>query len=261
MNIEGFAFASPEKEDIPELKDLFGKTFGESEEFLSAFFSLAFSEERAAALFRLGNPIAALYWFDCAFEDKKIAYIYGVATDKEYRGRGIGSRLLNETHILLKAKGYAGAILVPQNEGLFSFYEKFGYEKCTQHREFKAELKENALGTAEFVKEISKEEYAIERKKHLPEGAVIQEGENLVFLASYNRFFCGGGFVCAAAREKDRLFCPEFLGNEGGACQVLAALGAKEGIFRTVGSGRVFTMYKSLTDEKTRPAYFAFAFD
>ena len=55
-------------------------------------------------------------------------YIYAVATDPRYRGRGLSSKLLAAAHEKLAAAGVHLSVLVPARGDLFDFYRKRGYE-------------------------------------------------------------------------------------------------------------------------------------
>jgi hypothetical protein len=52
----------------------------------------------------------------------------------------------------------------------------------------------------------------------------------------------------------------EFLGDRSAAPAVLSALGAKIGTFRTPGRGKIFALYRPITDDPM-PSYFGLAFD
>lgn len=56
------------------------------------------------------------------------AYLFGVATLPDWRGRGFSTALLREIRRRLVRRGVALAVLVPAGEKLFDFYRKRGYE-------------------------------------------------------------------------------------------------------------------------------------
>ena len=120
----------PASAQIPKLRKLWQNTFGDSDAFLDIFFETAFSPKRSFCATINDTVIGALYWFDCECAEQKIAYLYAVATAKEFRGQGICHKLMVHTHQHLKEQGYAGAILSPAEESLFVFYGKMGYETC-----------------------------------------------------------------------------------------------------------------------------------
>ena len=246
----------PNANDIPKLRALWKEAFSDTDEFLDVFFSCAFSADRSFCIKDKSEVVAALYVFDCLFENSKIAYIYAVATAKSHRGKGLCHRLMEHTHNTLKAKGYKGAILVPGSKSLFDFYEKMGYKTCCHLREENISAKENS----ESLKKITSAEYASLRRKFLPEGGVIQEGENLTFLSTYAEFYKGEDFIMASSKENSTLICHELLGNCEKFPYILSALGCKSGHFRTTGKDTPFAMYLPFEGEKY-PSYFGFAFD
>ena len=235
---------------------LWKEAFGDSDEFLDDFDKTAFSPERYRAVIIDGEVVSALYFFDCEYAGGRIAYIYAVATAKEYRGQGLCRRLFDETHAYLTERGYMGAILCPGSDSLFDFYKSMGYSTCTYVNEC-----EVTAGDAVGVKEITKDEYAKLRRKYLPEGSVIQESENIDFLSSFSKFYSGDCFVLTARPDGERLFGAELLGNVDAAAGITRALGFERGVFRTEGNVKPFAMYYSLDKKTVPPTYFGLAFD
>lgn len=246
----------PQREQLPQLRSLWREAFGDGDEFLDLFFESGFSPDRCRCVTLDGQIAAALYWFDCLCDGRKIAYLYAIATRKSCRGKGLCAALMADTHTLFTQKGYAGAILVPGDEGLFRMYGKMGYETCSHisQKPFASNGKPLAL------RSVGREEYARLRRQLLPAGGVIQEGENLTFLEKLTAFYAGDGFVLCADTENGRVWAPELLGDHEAAPRILAALGAVEGSFRFPGTDRPFAMYRPLTDAAA-PRYFGLAFD
>lgn len=238
-----------------ELRRLWKEAFGDSDEFLDAFAATAYAPERCRTLTADGNLVAALYWLDCEYSGKKIAYIYAVATAKAYRGQGLCHQLMNRTHAALREQGYAGAILVPGSKALFDLYKGMGYVTCSYMRTISC----RAQGTIE-CREIGKAEYAALRRRFLPTGGVVQEGASLDLLETQSQFYTGPGFVLAARKEEECLHGLELLGEAVAAPAIAAVLGCQAGEFRTPGTERPFAMYYPLRDD-TAPSYLGFAFD
>lgn len=245
----------PAPSQIPGLRRLWQQAFGDDDAFLDAFFITAFSAERCRCVTVDGQVAAALYWLDCTCRGQKFAYLYAVATDKAFRGKGLCHGLMADTHTHLKALGYAGAILVPGSRELFRLYEGMGYRPFGGIREFTAAAKAPAAD----LRQVDAEEYAALRRQLLPVGGVVQEGPTLAFLQTQAEFYAGEGFLLAAAMDGTHVFVPELLGDAAAAETIVAALGAKTGTFRTPGE-RPFAMYLSLTQTEP-PAYFGFALD
>lgn len=237
------------------LRDLWKKAFGDTDTFLDLFFDLAYSPQRCCFLQEGNDLAAALYWFDCFCGEKKIAYIYAVATDPALRGRGFCRRLMEQTHRLLQQQGYAGAVLVPGDADLFTMYGKMGYRTMSRMDSFSC-----AAGKALPLKKLSPEEYAAARRRLLPPGSILQEGVSLNFFAGFGEFYTGRGFLLAAVRDGDQLLAAELLGDVSAAPGITAALGCTRGQFRAPGTSQPFAMYKPLAAD-FMPRYFGLAFD
>ena len=111
------------------------------------------------------------------------------------------------------------------------------------------------------LRRIDAEEYARLRRAFLPQGGVIQEGENLTFLETHAEFYAGLDFLLSAIREGDELLGLELLGNLDAAPGILSALGISQGEFRTPGSTSPFAMFLALIPGTEAPSHFGLAFD
>ena len=207
-------YAQPK--DIPRLTRLWQESFGDSPESVAHFFRTGFVPENSAVA---DGGAGALYWFDCLWEGKRLAYIYAVATEKESRGKGICAALMAWTADSLRARGYAGAILVPAEEGLFRMYGKMGYvplKKAVILREGEAGIEESPkqkgiLRVAQDDKkdsaeEISAREYMALRKELLPEGGVEHTQRAFDYMAGFLRFYrFDGGIFCGEPAQPEEV--------------------------------------------------------
>lgn len=249
---------APMLSDIPALRALWQEAFGDSDEFLDLFFTTAFDTERSRCVTVDGAVKAALYWFDCSYNGERIAYIYAVATAKAYRGMGLCSALMEDTHRHMSSLGYKGSLLVPGSETLFLFYEKFGYTTCSFVSEFNCSASDAKVG----LRQLGTDEYAKLRRTFLPRDGIVQENENLQFLQKQATFYAGDGFLLAARRENETLYGVELLGNTETAPSIVRTLGCTEGRFRVPGTDKPFAMYCALSEKRSSPpTYFGFAFD
>lgn len=245
----------PKPTYIPQLRQLWQEAFGDTEAFLDSFFRVAFSPRRCLCITENGYVAAAAYWFDCSWEGRRCAYIYAVATGKAFRGRGLCRALMGDIHRYLAQQGYAGCVLVPGNEALFAMYGAMGYKKMPGVRRINC-----AAGDVPAkLTALTAEEYAQLRKKYLPAGSVVQEGENLAFLEEFYGFYRAGDGLLCAGKDADVLVGAEVLGiHDPGA--IVAAFGCREGSFRSPDGQEDFAMYFPLSPDFA-PQYFAFAFD
>ncbi len=244
------------KKTTEPLKQLWQLAFGDSAEAVDAFFRTAYAPSRCHSIATEGETAAALYWLDGEYRGQKLAYIYAVATHPDHRGRGLCRTLMAQTHEILAAGGYYGAILHPAEPGLRRMYAGMDYQQCSSVSEFSC-----AAGSPVSLREVGPEEYTCLRRKFLPENGVLQEGASIAYLHTYARFYAGTDFLLAAAREGALLHGIELLGNRDSAPGILAALNCTAGSFRTPGMELPFAMFHSLRKDAAIPGYLGLAFD
>lgn len=245
---------TPRPEQISGLRELWKEAFGDSDVFLDGFFATGFSPNRCRMLDWNGRCAAALYWFDCSYRGQTLAYIYAVATLKDFQGNGFCRRLMEDTHRHLQQLGYAGTILVPGNSGLFSLYKKLGYtEFCPMVQQRIA-----AEGVALPLKAVSPEQYSLFRKAMLPHDAVEQTG--IEYLATFTRLYSGEGCLFSIAQEGRQAFFQEYLGDPKLLPRILRTLGAEEGTVFLPGGEVPRAMYYSWSSDFRCPGYFGLSF-
>jgi len=275
-----FDFGEPDEAMLPQLRELWKEAFGDNDDFLDNFYSTAFDKARCRVAcvknaandsnaVASNNLAAVLYWFDCTVDNQRVAYVYAVATAKEFRGNGACHLLLEDTHKHLKSLGYSSVVLVPGNEALVHLYEGAEYELCTKRSRIECAAEDIGIS----VREIDKEEYSALRREFLPANAVIQEDVNLDFLATQAKFFTGAiidsseetehkkSFTLAGSIENENLYGIELLGDSSLAPGIVHALGCKDGTFFTPGKDEPFAMYHGLAEDSAVPNYLGFAFD
>ena len=77
--------------------------------------------------------------------ERRVAYIYAVATKPEFRGRGIASKLLNEAlHAIEQSDKFDIAALIPSSSESKRLYERLGFEDSRKPMVFAAD---DYLGT------------------------------------------------------------------------------------------------------------------
>lgn len=240
----------------PQLRRLWQLAFGDSDEIIDSFFSTAYAPERCRCATIGGQAAAALYWFDTECDGQKFAYLYAVATHPDYRRRGLCRALMEDTHDLLTSLGYDGTLLMPAEAELRRMYGVIGYQDCCKVAEFAC-----TAGAPIPLQKISTEEFARLRRQFLPAGGVIQERENLNYLATYVTFYAGTDFLLTASTEDGQLWGMELLGNRNAALGILGTLGYTEGTFRTPGTDIPFAMFHPLKPDAIAPTYFGLEFN
>lgn len=242
----------PDKSQLPQLKALWKAAFGDGDEFVEAFFAHGYSPDRSRVVTTPGDVAAMLFWFDGSCRGQKCAYLYGVATHLGFRGRGLCRQLMEDTHKLLARRGYAAALLYPAGEDLRLMYGKMGYENCGREEQFSC-----TAGAPISLREVTKEEYAALRRTYLRPDGVIQEGENLEFLAATAKLYAGEDFLAATVTDGKTLTVPELLGSREAAPGIVAALGCEKGAFRRGAEA----MIHPLIPDAPVPGYLGLVFD
>lgn len=244
----------PRPEHLPGLRELWKEAFGDSDAFLDGFFSTGFAPERCRVLDWNGRCAAALYWFDCRCRGKKLAYIYAVATRKDFQGKGFCRQLMESAHKDLLSLGYDGCILVPGSRDLFSLYEKLGYQAFCLMQEHTV----TASGAPLPLKAVSPAQYSLLRGALLSEDGVEQTG--IEYLATFTHLYTADGCLFSVSQEGCTAYFQEFLGDAEKIPRILSTLGAEEGRVRLYGSGSPWAMVYSLTDQRLLPGYFGLCF-
>ena len=245
-------FRPARPEDRPGLTKLWQQAFGDPVSFIDLFFESGFAPERSRVCILEDRIAAMLYWFDCTLEKDRYAYIYAVATDGAFQGRGIATALMEDVHSLLAGSGYRGAILSPGSESLFRFYRRMGYETVG----FVTEQTFSA-GTPMALRETDAQAFAVLRRALLPGNGIRQEGANLAYLSRFARFYAGADWIAAVSGST----AAEYLGPPERIPGLLGALGLDQARVRLPGNDRPLVMGLSLNGQPLQEVYFGFPFD
>jgi len=118
-------------ERFSEVAALWEQVFGDDPAYIAEFLRLMRREDRICSL-EEGRVISALFSLKGSYRHPEnnldLRYIYAAATAPEYRGKGLMADLLDYAEDLAREEGADGMILVPQEEGLFRYYGRFGYQ-------------------------------------------------------------------------------------------------------------------------------------
>ena len=241
---------------IQPLKALWKQAFGDTDAFIDGFFRTGFNPWRCRCVYVEDKPVSVVYWFDCLWQNKPVAYLYAIATDKAYRGQGLFRQLLQNTHEYLADCGYVGAVLVPAEKDLFAMYEKLGYQNFSGKEQITLPAQPHKIS----VLPLSAKDYLQKRAAFLPAGSVCHRETAMEFAATYTSFYTAENCLFCAAKEQDTLYFQEFFGNRELLPGLIWELGAEKGIVPLPGDAP-FALYHSLDGSNDLPAYFTMALD
>ncbi len=215
---KNISYASKENSD--EILSLWNICFPEFPEFTKWYFENIFSFKNTLIYKEDNKIISMTQEIPLIFNSlKKATYIYGACTHPLYRKKGIMAKLLRQSFENDIKKGTGLSILIPENEELFNFYEKFGYTKATL---IKKEFFKSTLLNKEFRKKyiFRKAVYAdIENMNELYNKTLSQSDfifRDNTFWKNQMRMFndLGGGCFCLYNEKNSQLEAYAFLWNE-----------------------------------------------
>ena len=118
-------------EDIEGLKLLWANTFHDTREYIDGFFAATKSMKNIFVAVYNNVPIAMMFMLPATLRVGqcmlKTGYVYAVATDNHYRGRGIMREVEHYMCGELQQRHYRIVTLVPSSSSLFTMYQKIGY--------------------------------------------------------------------------------------------------------------------------------------
>lgn len=108
-------------------KALWQEAFGDGDDFIDSFLIRYYSRRRALTVEEQGQTVAMLHLLPFDTELGRTTYIYGVATARSARHRGLASQLMRQAMTLIAERGDDAAFLIPTpgEEWLRTFYEGF----------------------------------------------------------------------------------------------------------------------------------------
>ncbi len=125
--------------DIPAIKAIWQEAFDDPLNYVDFLYNEV-AKTSDTLLYETGRRVVAMVVLlptEFVYRDKSVraVYIYGAATLRRFRGRGIMTALLQHAEDTARAQGYALSVLVPGEKYLFQYYKKRGY-----HADFSANL-------------------------------------------------------------------------------------------------------------------------
>ena len=191
-----------------ELKRLFLNCFDDTLGFVNMFFANHFVPENTVIAEKDGRVIGMAFLLPCTAEEKPCFYIYGVCVAPDERKSGIGSALLKFAAEYAKSLG-ARVLLRPENESLFSFYEKAGFSPCSYYKTETFASRENAA----TLSPVSAEEYLTLRNRGFADrNPVLWDKAAIEHALNHETFFGFSAYKFEVGDEAGILLC----GKDGG---------------------------------------------
>lgn len=115
------------------VRSMWKTCFGDSESYLDLYFSRKYRNENTLIYFIENKPVASLQMlpYKMRFYGKiiPIYYLAGLCTLPEYRSQGYMGALINEAYKVMFERNIPISILVPAEDSLYGYYEKYNFKQ------------------------------------------------------------------------------------------------------------------------------------
>ncbi len=271
--------------DREDIKRLWNSVFGDGFEFIDRFIDSLDALKYALVL---GKPIKAMLFMLpvklCVPSDEEELdgrYIYAVATDEKYRGKGLASQLIKAAHSVTLQNHEHFCALVPANDELFNFYSRLGYEINgfgISINEFKAY---SGINADYRINECGLDEFTAMREDFLKQYPYFKWNRDVIAYnySEINRFngkilkisSLKNSFYAVCFKEKNRLMIKEL--SFCGCCDINGILNALCCYFKvnscefiTIGNDKNYSAVKVFSNKakavlKKGGAYLGLAMD
>lgn len=189
-----------------EVRALWKSAFGDSDEFIDTFFECFGAGRYAHILLQGRQLISMLFALPCSLHaagvEYRAAYIYAVATDEAFRGRGCMAYLMHRVHTALCEQGCDAALLLPADARLWRYYGKLGYEACSMRTVscVDAVLCDTPDACVEQCTELTDELVSFIRRCSASSAAFLSLSREILLMNLYSCKLSGGGlFICKDA--------------------------------------------------------------
>lgn len=120
------------KNTASEVRSMWKICFEDTEEYMDLYFSRQYRNENTLIYWVGNKAVASLQMlpYSIRFYGEVIPFYYlaGLCTLPEYRNKGYMGKLIDESFSIMKTRNIPLSILVPAEDWLFGYYEKYGFE-------------------------------------------------------------------------------------------------------------------------------------
>lgn len=234
-------------EEVPGLQELFHLCFGDSPECSGLYFDNFYRPEEFLVLREEGELRAMAGLLNLSLTEPdgrtvKAAYLYGMGTHPDHRGRGYAAQLLNYADFYLHGKRDC-IVTMPADNQLHAFYGKFGFAECFPLLEGSAVPRAPREGETSLPLDAAAYDALRERlltgRFHVSYGALTGLQERLCAFSGGNLLSLNVNGIpgCAAVEQwGDTALCKELLiapeGLEGALALVAQAVYAGQLVLR-----------------------------
>ncbi|MFR9651424.1 MAG: GNAT family N-acetyltransferase [Rikenellaceae bacterium] len=113
---------------LNECRRIWREVFRDSEEDISSFVDNHYRAENHLFIEVDGRHVSMVHLLPFNSEIGRVGYLYALATDEQYRGRGYGRELTMRAIELSRERGFNALFLIPAEESLRCYYAAMGFK-------------------------------------------------------------------------------------------------------------------------------------
>ena len=208
-----FAIHPATPEEIPQLKALWQRCFGDPVSYIDTFFDRFCTAEQVVEVVEDGRVCSMASLLPVTLrtpegESLPVTYLYALATDPALQGKGRARELLQYADGVLADRGDKAMILVPASASLHKFFSAIGMDECFVHRksEFLASSLTGDTGGGVFTP-IGPEEYNAIREAYLAGSFHLSYPDDLIRLQARCSAMTGGGLYRVEVADDAEVGC------------------------------------------------------
>ncbi len=114
-------------EVMRDLAALWQTCFGDEDAFIHSFLTRHYYPDCTFVQRETGRIVSMCFVIPCHTVLGPTAYLYAIATDPNFRGRGYASTLVQRALTTAREHGFTAAMLIPADDGLKGFYQRLGF--------------------------------------------------------------------------------------------------------------------------------------
>jgi len=194
---------------IPELKKLWRLCFPEdTESFINLYFNKVYKNEDTLIFLEDNIPVASFQMIPYPIRNngqiRLAGYISGAMTHPSFRKRRIMGQMLEYSFDVMREKGYDFSFLIPQEDWLFEYYSKFGYQEA---------FPKAFVSPVSF--EIKSSQKIILRDKTIRIYTQMEEVDISDFFIGYSRFLMENNPVVLKSKTQLAIILEDFFDERG----------------------------------------------
>ena len=123
-------------EEQVQCRELWMEVFGDEREWVDRYLAEYSAQDNMLLSKEQDRVVSMLHIVDITTDYGPTAYLYAIATDPAYRGRGYAKELISKAIGLVRERDYKAVMLIPSEPSLVEYYQRFGFSEPSYRMDF-----------------------------------------------------------------------------------------------------------------------------